>query len=223
MLQERFQIHADFPGCNPSNPQRWGAFKRRDFSNRVEFSHLPFVKPQKAMEVLKPGEDENSRVVLLQSGCYHKKHHVLVFSKVLFVKNILLLTSLDPYLDLCKRHGMKIHFWNGWLGHLSVASDRSSGMENCDITRRHQLPRKRCASRRLWFRRKHVETDLKNIEKRIADDCCDVLAPWQFVQSRSHSQPKGKKTLSRHVELDVGSRWEESTGRLSLEKEHRLL
>ena len=34
-----------------------GSFKRRDFSNRVEFSHLPLVKPEKAMEVLKPGED----------------------------------------------------------------------------------------------------------------------------------------------------------------------
>jgi hypothetical protein len=34
-----------------------GSFKRRDFSNRVEFSHLPVVNPEKAMEVLKPGED----------------------------------------------------------------------------------------------------------------------------------------------------------------------
>ena len=34
-----------------------GSFTRRDFSNRVEFSHLPVVNQEKAMEVLKPGED----------------------------------------------------------------------------------------------------------------------------------------------------------------------
>lgn len=33
------------------------SFRRRDFSNRVEFSHLPVVNPEKAMEVLKPGEE----------------------------------------------------------------------------------------------------------------------------------------------------------------------